>query len=67
MTRRHPLTVWRKSQHLSMAAFARQVGVTREAVRQWENGASKPHFLKVRAIEKATGGSIRATHFYGAA
>lgn len=32
---------WRKAKNMSLADIARELGVTREAVRLWENGMSR--------------------------
>lgn len=61
----HPLKIWRKAKGLSVAELARQVGVTREAVRQWEDEDVIPAHLHMRKLAKVTGGAVRADHFYG--
>jgi transcriptional regulator with XRE-family HTH domain len=49
---------------ISMADFAGQLGVTREAVRGWCAGDYLPSLLHVYEIEKATDGAVCASSFY---
>ena len=53
-----------KRMGLSMADFASQLGVTREAVRCWCRGDYLPSLANVSEIERVTGGAITARSFY---
>lgn len=53
----HPLKAYRESQtpHLSQAALATELGVTRGAVARWETGARKIDTSKLHEICAKTG------------
>lgn len=63
----HPLKIWRKANGLTLAALAKQVGVTPEAVRQWEDERVIPVHGHMRKIAKVTDGAVRPDHFFGVA
>ena len=65
--KQHPLKIWRQTNELSAAELARRVGVTREAVRQWEDENVIPAPAHMRKLQRVTAGAIRADHFYGMA
>ena len=49
---------------ISMADFAGQLGVTREAVRAWCQGEYSPSLSHIGEMERMTGGIITAHSFY---
>lgn len=46
---------WRKAKNLSLADIARPLGVTREAVRLWENGDTRTSTEKIIMIAAILG------------
>ena len=46
------------------AAFAKQIGVTGEAVRLWANGIRIPRVEQMRLVVKATKGNVTPNDFY---
>lgn len=51
----HPLKLWRQRKKMSGNELARRIGVSREAVRQWENDGQIPRATHMRIIHKLTG------------
>ena len=67
MEKQHPLKRWRISANLTRAALAQKVGVTVEAIRQWEHEGAIPDSGHLRKIAKVTDGIVRPDHFHGLA
>lgn len=53
-----------KRMGISMAEFAAQLGVTREAVRAWCKREYLPSLANVSEMERLTGGAVTARSFY---
>lgn len=51
--------------HMTGAALAKAVGVTRSAVSLWRKGAPVTRHEHVRAIERATGGMVSEAELTG--
>lgn len=46
------------------AAFARQIGTSRQSIHRWTVGLSRPRAQEMRRIAEATGGKVTANDFY---
>ena len=55
---RRLFTSLRESRAMTQDAIARAIGVTRQAVQQWEDGASKPRPANVREAARVLGVSV---------
>ena len=58
MTFKEKLTILRKNKGLTQDEFAKQVGVSRQAVYKWENGTSYPEAPKLLEIKALFGISL---------
>lgn len=52
---KHPLTDFREREGLSQDDLAKLIGVSRETITRWENGARKPDENRLPKIAKETG------------
>lgn len=60
----HPLRRWRKSQNLTLAGAAAQVGTVRQVWHDWESGRRRPGPAYMPRLREATKGAVTADDFY---
>ena len=58
------LEEYRKQAGLGRAKLAKLLGVKRNAVYRWENGAQIPNREMMQQIYDRTGGAVKATDFH---
>ncbi len=55
---------WLSQNSVSQKDFARQIGVTANAVCQWCNGIRIPRRKEMKRIYRQTGGAVQPNDFY---
>lgn len=61
----HPLKSWRFAHKCTLETFAERIGRTAATVSRYEAGLQGPSLEALQAIERETGGKVKARHFYG--